>query len=239
MGLFYVGCRVLNPVTSKSVAVRRLMVDTRAEATWISAAVLEAIGIERRKKDLPFQLAKGQIITRSVGYAVLTVDKSETVDEVVFAETGDLQLLGARALEGLNLQVDARRKKLVAAGPIVSAAAVPPRFGRLVQVSAPKVRGKTHPTGTVAPDREPVDGQNRRHSFQPEYGPSVTAFLSPPSCAAMCRPAPASRAASVSTFVPSDVLRWRCGTPVAGWPRIRSAPAARTNAGSRGSRERL
>ena len=121
------------------------MVDTGAESTWINATVLEAIGIERRKKDLQFQLANGQIITRSVGYAVLTVDKSETVDEVVFAETGDLQLLGARALEGLNLQVDARRKRLVAAGPIVSAAAVPPRFGRLVQVppGAPKTRGKT------------------------------------------------------------------------------------------------
>lgn len=145
MGLFYVGCRVLNPVTSKSASVRRLMVDTGAESTWISAAVLEAIGIERRKKDLQLQLANGQIITRSVGYAVLTVDKSETVDEVVFAERGDLQLLGARALEGLNLQGDARRKKLVAAGPIVSATAVPPRFGRLVQVPAPtqKTRGKT------------------------------------------------------------------------------------------------
>jgi hypothetical protein len=97
------------------------------------------------KKDLQFQLANGQIITRSVGYAVLTVNKSETVDEVVFAETGDLQLLGARALEGLNLQVDARRKRLVAAGPIISAAAVPPRFGRLVQVppATPKTRGKT------------------------------------------------------------------------------------------------
>jgi hypothetical protein len=92
-----------------------------------------------------WRLSDGQIITRSVGYAVLLVDKSETVDEVVFAETGDLQLLGARALEGLNLQVDPRRKRLVAAGPIVSAAAVPPRFGRLVQVSpgAPKTRGKT------------------------------------------------------------------------------------------------
>ena len=122
MGLFHVGCLVLNPVTSKSTAVRRLMVDTGAEATWINATVLEAIGIERRKKDLQFQLANGQIITRSVGYAVLMVDRSETVDEVVFAETGDLQLLGARALEGLNLRVDARRK------PIVSAAAVPPRF---------------------------------------------------------------------------------------------------------------
>ena len=124
MGLFYVGCRVLNPATSKSATVRRLMVDTGAESTWIDAAVLAAIGIERRKKDLQFQLANGQIVTRSVGYAVLCVDKAETVDEVVFAESGDLQLLGARALEGLNLQVDSRRKRLVAAGPIVSAAAV-------------------------------------------------------------------------------------------------------------------
>ena len=145
MGPFYVDCTVLNPVTSESAAVRRLMVETGAESTWINGSVLEAIGIERRKKDIQFQLANGQIITRSVGYAVLTVGKSETVDEVVFAETGDLQLLGARALEGLNLQVDARRKRLVAAGPIVSAAAVPPRFGRLVQVppGAPKTRGKT------------------------------------------------------------------------------------------------
>ena len=153
MGPFYVGCRVLNPVTSKSTAIRRLMVDTGAESTWIDATALEAIGIERRKKDLQFQLANGQIVTRSVGYAVLMVDNSETVDEVVFAEAGDLQLLGARALEGLNLQVDARRKRLVAAGPIVSAAAVPPRFGRLVQVppGAPKTRGKTRTKGPKRP----------------------------------------------------------------------------------------
>jgi hypothetical protein len=65
--------------------------------------------------------------TAEQAYAVLTVDKSETVDEVVFAESGDLQLLGARSLEGLNLQVDARGKRLIAAGPIVSAAAVPRR----------------------------------------------------------------------------------------------------------------
>ncbi len=145
MGLFYVGCRVVNPVTSKSTAVRRLMVDTGAESTWIDATLLEAIGVERRKKDLQFLLANGQIVTRSVGYAVLRVDKSETVDEIVFAEGGDLQLLGARTLEGLNLQVDSRRKRLVAAGPIVTAAAVPPRFGKLVQVRPRSLRvsGKT------------------------------------------------------------------------------------------------
>jgi hypothetical protein len=52
----------------------------------------------------------------------------------VFAQRRDMQLLGARALEGLNLRVDSRRKKLVAAGPIVLAVAVPPRFGELIRV---------------------------------------------------------------------------------------------------------
>jgi len=145
MGLFYVGCKIVNPAgDSKSAIVPRLMVDTGAEATWIDGSVLSKIGVEPRKKDLQFQMANGQIITRSVGYAVLKVDKAETVDEVVFAQKGDLQLLGARALEGLNLKVDSRSKKLVAAGPIIVAAAVPPRFGKLIRVPnrSPRLRQK-------------------------------------------------------------------------------------------------
>ena len=118
------------------------MVDTGAESTWIDAALLAKAGIEPCKNDLQFQMANGAIVTRSVGYAVLKVDKAETVDEVVFAQYGDLQLLGARALEGMNLKVDPRAKKLVAAGPIVIAAAVPPRFGQLVQVPLEKPKTK-------------------------------------------------------------------------------------------------
>ena len=121
------------------------MVDTGAESTWIDGTILEKIEIAPRKKDLQFQTANGEIITRSVGYAILKVNRSETVDEVVFAQKGDLQLLGARALEGLNLKVDSRSKKLVAAGPIVVATAVPPRFGELVRVPLqnPKLQHKT------------------------------------------------------------------------------------------------
>ena len=63
-------------------------------------------------------MANGQQITRSVGFAIVRVDKFFTVDEVVFAEKGDMLLLGARSLEGLNLTVDSRKKKLVAAGPL-------------------------------------------------------------------------------------------------------------------------
>lgn len=127
MGLFNVGCRVENHNDAKkSAEIPKIMVDTGSEYTWIDAKVLDRIGVERRKKDLQIQMANGQIITRSVGYAILRVDKAETTDEVVFAEPGDLLLLGCRALEGLNLRVDSRGKKLVAAGPVIAATAIKP-----------------------------------------------------------------------------------------------------------------
>ena len=125
MGLFSVGCRVENHNDPKKAAViPRILVDTGSEFTWIDGAQLEKIGIEPRKKDLQIRMANGQIITRSVGYAILKVGRSETTDEVVFAQKGDLLLLGCRALEGLNLRVDSRAKKLVAAGPVIAATAV-------------------------------------------------------------------------------------------------------------------
>jgi len=129
---FYVGCRVLNPATYRSTTVRRLMVDTGAEYTWIDATVLQAIRIERCKKDLQFHLANGQIVSRSVGYAILNVAKASLPRRAIFNGS-------ARALQGLNLHVDSRRKRLVPAGPIVSAAAVPRRCPRSLGVPSRKL----------------------------------------------------------------------------------------------------
>ena len=72
-------------------------------------------------------LANGQHITRSVGFAIIRLDKFFTIDEIVFAEPGDLLLLGARTLEGLNLTIDPAGKKLVAAGPLPAASPTHPR----------------------------------------------------------------------------------------------------------------
>ena len=83
--------------------------------------MLEKFGVAREKKDLQFIMVNGQVITRSVGFAIVRVDKSFTVDEVVFVEKGDLLLLGARSLEGLNLTVDSRQKKLVVDEPLPAA----------------------------------------------------------------------------------------------------------------------
>ena len=123
MGTFYTRCKIENSVDrTRSVVIPKILVDTGSEHTWVPAATLEGLGIRREKKDVPFVMANGQQVTRSVGFASIRLDKYFTIDEVVFAEKGDLLLLGARTLEGLNLTVDSKRKKLVAAGPIPAAA---------------------------------------------------------------------------------------------------------------------
>ncbi|MEW6690395.1 MAG: aspartyl protease family protein [Pseudomonadota bacterium] len=122
MGTFSVACRIENAINrARGTSIRRILVDTCSEFTWIPAAALERIGVAREKKDVEFVMANGQHVTRSVGFAIVRVARAFTVDEVVFAEKGDLLLLGARSLEGLNLSVDSRRKKLVAAGPVLAA----------------------------------------------------------------------------------------------------------------------
>lgn len=119
MGTFHVGCKLENHVDrEQAITVPRALVDTGSEYSWMPAKTLEKIGVNREKKDLLFIMTNGQTITRSVGFAILRVDKCFTIDEVVFGEPGDMTLLGARTLEGLSLMVDSRKKKLVAAGPL-------------------------------------------------------------------------------------------------------------------------
>ena len=122
MGTFHVGCTVANHTNRKRAArVPKLLVDPGSDYTWIPEGVLKKIGVREEKNDLAFVMANGQTITRSVGFAIVRVDGQFTIDEIAFARKGDLVLLGTRALEGLNLRVDSKRKKLVAGGPLTAA----------------------------------------------------------------------------------------------------------------------
>src|SRR5687768_384467 len=101
-------------------AVRELhevMVDTGSEYNWVPRHVLEALGITRERVDR-FETADGRILERDVGYAMLHAGGRSSPTIVVFAEAGDMTLLGAFGLEGLNLRVDLGRRELVPAGPI-------------------------------------------------------------------------------------------------------------------------
>jgi predicted aspartyl protease len=115
--MFTVECEV-GPLRRNHAPVRigGVSVDARAEFTWLPKLALARAGIAVVKKRLAFVLADGRIVKRSVGYAILRADGFETVDEVVFAELGDVSLLGSRTIEGFGAAVDGRGKRLIAAG---------------------------------------------------------------------------------------------------------------------------
>ncbi|MFO0838141.1 MAG: retroviral-like aspartic protease family protein [Phycisphaerae bacterium] len=119
MGTFHVGCEIISHTDrARTVRIAKMLVDTGSEYTWVDEALLRKLRIAPEKKDLQFVMANGQTITRQVGFAIIRVNGAHTTDEVIFAHTGDLQLLGGRTLEGLNLRVDSRSKRLVAGGPL-------------------------------------------------------------------------------------------------------------------------
>jgi predicted aspartyl protease len=99
-----------------------VLVDTGSEATWVPRYLLESLGIQP-EKTIRFRLADGRAIERSAGFAIIHAAGTHTGDDVVFAEPGDMTLLGARTMEGLNLRVDPVRHRLVDAGPVDAAAA--------------------------------------------------------------------------------------------------------------------
>src|SRR5712664_3159256 len=123
MGVFYVDCTVENiAARDKSVSIEELIVDTGSEFTWLPENVLTDLDVKVEKPGQNFVMANGEVITRDIGYAIVKVNGFETIDEIVFARKGDLNLLGSRTLEGFGAIVDARRKQLVAAGPFLAAA---------------------------------------------------------------------------------------------------------------------
>ena len=120
MSLFKVNVTARNPTdearTTPSVEV---LVDTGAEITWPPAEVLITAGITPRRSRV-FATATHQRIEREVGYAILSAEGYETVDEVVFAQPGDMSLLGVRTLEGFGVMVDNVNHRFVATTTVVA-----------------------------------------------------------------------------------------------------------------------
>lgn len=102
--------------------LREVLVDTGSEYNWLPREVLEElrIGVRGSRR---FETADGRVLTRDIGWAILHVAGCAAPTIVVFAEAGDMTLLGALGLESMNLRVDMPRKQLVPAGPVPVAAA--------------------------------------------------------------------------------------------------------------------
>ena len=122
MGTFRIRIELENPVRPGARrTIDAALVDT-AELSWFPADVLESLGIERYAQ-WRFRQADGSILERWTGPAFVHVEGKRAVDDVVFGEPGDLVLLGAHTLEGLNFRVDPFTRQLVDSGPAPAAVA--------------------------------------------------------------------------------------------------------------------
>jgi len=123
VGIFRTTIEVQNlDMRGSRTALPETLVDTGSEYTWVPRRVLEDLGI-RAQRTQAFEVADGRRIERDIGYALVRAGGMEAPDLVVFADPGDMTLLGAHSLEGLNLKIDPVRKELVPAGPVITAAA--------------------------------------------------------------------------------------------------------------------
>ena len=130
VGSFRLDIEIENPARpGERRTVQAALVDTGAELSWVPAQILESLGIERLKV-WRFRQADGTILERWVGSTRVYAGGTVATDDVVFGAPNDMVLLGARTLEGLNLRVQLRAKRLVDAGPAPAAhaAAVIPEY---------------------------------------------------------------------------------------------------------------
>ena len=122
VGIFRTTIGIESPDRGRIVELPDTMVDTGSEFTWAPRPVLQSLGINAERRQA-FIVADGRQIEREIGFAIVHAGGTSAPDIVVFAEPGDMTLLGVRSLEGLNLRVDVVGKRLVEAGPIITAAA--------------------------------------------------------------------------------------------------------------------
>lgn len=123
MSMFKVNVTARNPKQEElATPPVEALVDTGSELTWLPADVLRSAGITPRRKRV-FATATQQRVEREVGFAIVSAEGHETIDEVVFAEPSDTVLLGVRTLEGFGVAVDNIAHRFVTTTTIVAAMA--------------------------------------------------------------------------------------------------------------------
>jgi predicted aspartyl protease len=114
MSLFKVSVVARNTKDERQVSQpTEVLVDTGSELTWLPKDVLTGISVTPvRKRN--FTTATKQLVTRETGYAILSAEGFETVDEVVFAEHGDQAEHGVSTKEAFADLVDHIAERFVA-----------------------------------------------------------------------------------------------------------------------------
>jgi predicted aspartyl protease len=118
---FTVKVKVWNPANPERFAEADVWADTGAAYSWISKDRLEPLHVQKVRR-LQFQTIEGRKIERDLAAVFLSADGFTGGDNVVFAETGDAELLGAHSLGSLGLAVDPVRQETGSASGCFGAA---------------------------------------------------------------------------------------------------------------------
>jgi predicted aspartyl protease len=120
MSKFMVNMTAVNPKDeNRCTPPVEVMVDTGSELSWFPKKELLDAGIIPRGKKR-YATATKQIVERDIGYAILCAEGYSTNDEIVFAESGDMLLLGVRTIEGFSVMVDNIGHRFVATTSVVA-----------------------------------------------------------------------------------------------------------------------
>jgi predicted aspartyl protease len=112
MGIFSAKLRVWNPAGSSAAEEFEAMVDTGASYSWVLRSRLEHLGVHAVRK-MQFRTIEGHTIERELAPVFIATDGFTGGDNVVMAEPGDMEVMGAHTLESLGITVDPVAKKLV------------------------------------------------------------------------------------------------------------------------------
>ncbi|MGA2377205.1 MAG: hypothetical protein ABSF72_16930 [Candidatus Sulfotelmatobacter sp.] len=112
MGIFTAKLRVWNPASSATGEEIDVMVDSGASYSWVLRTRLEPLGV-RPVRRMQFRTIEGKTIERDLVPVFVAADGFTGGDNVVMAEPGDMEVMGAHTLESLGLTVDPVSKKLV------------------------------------------------------------------------------------------------------------------------------
>lgn len=114
MGTFYADALLAAPQNPERREPIKLLVDTGSTYTWIAGALLRALSVaptERRR----VVTIEGQVAERDAAEVLITLEGRTLHTLCLFADAGDLDVLGAYTLEGFGLGVDPVQRKLIPA----------------------------------------------------------------------------------------------------------------------------
>ena len=114
MGTLFVEVLLASPQQPDRREPLKLLVDTGSTYTWISARALQALGIQATERRRVLTI-EGKVVERPLAEVLITVEGRTLHTLSLFAQDGDIEVLGAYTLEGFGLAADPVQRRLVPA----------------------------------------------------------------------------------------------------------------------------